>query len=113
MLSCTCQVEQSFDELNPAAVSANEAAGVMKIGVFTLHTTNHQHAKIAECEGNFANYLTVDEVASRLSVHPASVRRWIYEGRLKAVRFGPRVIRVPVRELEALGTPASELAAGW
>ena len=113
MLSCTRQVEQSFDELNPAAVSANEAAGVMKIGVFTLHTSSHQHAKIVECEGNFANYLTVDEVASRLSVHPASVRRWIAAGSLKAHRVGPRAIRVASSELDAFVQPASANGLGW
>lgn len=82
----------------------------MKIGVFTLHTSSHQHAKIVECEGNFANYLTVDEVANRLAVHPSSVRRWITNGYLKAHRIGPRAIRIASSELERIIEPASELA---
>ncbi|MEU3665775.1 helix-turn-helix domain-containing protein [Streptomyces virginiae] len=32
--------------------------------------------------------LRVKEVATRLKVHPATVYRWIHEGRLEAVRYG-------------------------
>lgn len=32
--------------------------------------------------------LTVDEVARRLKLHPETIRRWIREGRLKAVKLG-------------------------
>jgi excisionase family DNA binding protein len=32
--------------------------------------------------------LRVKEVADRLKVHPATVYRWINEGRLPAVRYG-------------------------
>ncbi len=34
--------------------------------------------------------LSVKEVASILSVHPSTVRRWEREGLLKAYRVGPR-----------------------
>jgi len=30
--------------------------------------------------------LTVKQVAERLQVHPITVRRWIYSGKLRAVR---------------------------
>ncbi|MEV8474856.1 helix-turn-helix domain-containing protein [Streptomyces sp. NPDC051173] len=39
--------------------------------------------------------LRVKEVASRLDVHPATVYRWIKEGRLRSVRYGkPQVVGV-------------------
>jgi excisionase family DNA binding protein len=42
---------------------------------------------------------TVREVASRLGVHPETVRRLIHDGRLDAVRVG-RVLRVEPASLE-------------
>jgi excisionase family DNA binding protein len=42
-------------------------------------------------------------VAERLNVRPETVRRWIREGRLRAFRCGPKVIRLSwKRTLEAL-----------
>jgi excisionase family DNA binding protein len=32
--------------------------------------------------------LTVDQVAKQLQLHPETVRRWIREGRIKAVKIG-------------------------
>lgn len=32
--------------------------------------------------------LTVDEVAKSLQLHPLTIRRWIAEGKLKAVKLG-------------------------
>ncbi len=32
--------------------------------------------------------LTVEEVAQRLKMHPETVRRWIRDGQLHAIRFG-------------------------
>ncbi|MGW4505725.1 helix-turn-helix domain-containing protein [Streptomyces sp. NPDC004436] len=39
--------------------------------------------------------LRVKEVATRLNVHPATVYRWINEGRLKAVRYGQPMVAGP------------------
>lgn len=42
--------------------------------------------------------LRVKEVAKRLNVHPATVYRWIQEGRLEAVRYGkPQVVGTPAQ----------------
>ncbi|MFD8142468.1 helix-turn-helix domain-containing protein [Streptomyces sp. NPDC059708] len=67
--------------------------------------------------------LRVKEVAKRLKVHPATVYRWINEGRLEAVRYGkPHVcgaaakgsggaIRVPESALVGFIPPESSQAA--
>ena len=44
---------------------------------------------------NARNLLTVPEVAEWARVHPKTVYRWIREGRLEAIQFGPRCFRIP------------------
>ncbi len=44
---------------------------------------------------NSRNLLTVPEVAEWARVHPKTVYRWIKEGKLEAIQFGPRCFRVP------------------
>lgn len=44
---------------------------------------------------NARNLLTVPEVAEWARVHPKTVYRWIREGKLEAIQFGPRCFRVP------------------
>jgi len=44
---------------------------------------------------NARNLLTVLEVAEWARVHPKTVYRWIREGKLEAIQFGPRTFRVP------------------
>ena len=40
------------------------------------------------------NLLTITEVASWSRVHPKTIYRWIRQGRLEAIRFGPRTTHV-------------------
>lgn len=49
-------------------------------------------------------YLTVDEVATRLKVSRQAVYNWINEGRLKAVKAG-RATRIPESAVKAFLTP--------
>ncbi len=44
---------------------------------------------------NARNLLTVLEVAQWARVHPKTVYRWIKDGRLEAIQFGPRTFRIP------------------
>lgn len=44
---------------------------------------------------NARNLLTVLEVAEWARVHPKTVYRWIKDGNLEAIQFGPRTFRVP------------------
>jgi excisionase family DNA binding protein len=46
--------------------------------------------------------LTVDEVASRLSLEPCTVRKMIYRGDLPSIRPTKRAVRVSEEALEAL-----------
>jgi excisionase family DNA binding protein len=49
--------------------------------------------------------LSIQETADYLGICSKTVRRYIAEGRLKAVRIGPRLIRVERDSLEALMRP--------
>ena len=44
---------------------------------------------------NTGNLLTVPEVAGWARVHPKTVYRWISDGKLEAIQFGPRTYRIP------------------
>lgn len=47
-------------------------------------------------------YLTVEEVAEQLGVHPATVRRWVQSGHIRAVRPGLRAFKIPASEVPRL-----------
>ena len=49
---------------------------------------------------NSRNLLTVLEVAEWARVHPKTVYRWIREGKLEAIQFGPRTFRIPEDTLD-------------
>ena len=44
---------------------------------------------------NSRSLLTVLEVAKWARVHPKTVYRWIRDGKLEAIQFGPRTFRIP------------------
>jgi excisionase family DNA binding protein len=47
-------------------------------------------------------YLTVEEVAERLRVNPASVRAWLRDGKLRGLALGGRTgWRIPAEAFEA------------
>jgi excisionase family DNA binding protein len=50
-------------------------------------------------------YATVQAAARHWNVSTRTIRRRIAEGKLKAVRVGPRSIRVAVEDVEQLGEP--------
>lgn len=45
-------------------------------------------------------FMTTQEIAELLKVSEATVRTWIHDGELRAVRFG-REFRIAVKDLEA------------
>ena len=44
---------------------------------------------------NSVNLLTVPEIAEWARVHPKTVYRWIKDGKIDAIQFGPRTFRIP------------------
>src|SRR5215210_832941 len=55
--------------------------------------------------------LTVDQVATRLKVHPETVRRWLRSGQLRGVRFGGKRTgwRIRASEVELVLSGAKQL----
>nr|WP_069403191.1 helix-turn-helix domain-containing protein [Mycolicibacterium holsaticum] len=49
--------------------------------------------------------ITIQAAAEMLAVDPRTIRRWIAQGRLKARRVGPKLIRVELASVEAMGQP--------
>ena len=47
-------------------------------------------------------YLTVAEIASELKLNQQTIRNWIDQGSLRAVRVGPRRVRVLRSELDRM-----------
>lgn len=63
--------------------------------------------------GKKCRWISVNECAELLSLHPLSVRKFIARGKIPAVRIG-RTVRVDLRTLETqLETQAQGQAAGW
>jgi excisionase family DNA binding protein len=52
----------------------------------------------------------VPEAAQRCGVHYRTIRRWIADGRLNAVRVGPRLLNVDADELAAFLRPTGGAA---
>ena len=44
---------------------------------------------------------TIQEVAEELRVHEETVRRWIRTGKVKALRYGHRTVRITEDEFNA------------
>jgi len=49
---------------------------------------------------HFPACCSIPELAEKLSIHRATVWRWVITGRLRSFRIGPRCIRVPLSEVE-------------
>ena len=54
---------------------------------------------------NTPTWASLDEAAEHLGVTTKTIRRYIARGILPAHRFGPRLIRVRLSDLDALVTP--------
>jgi excisionase family DNA binding protein len=50
-------------------------------------------------------YLSIQDAAKRIKVHPNTIRNLIKSGDLSAERVGSKIIRIKSTDLEALLTP--------
>ena len=48
-------------------------------------------------------WLTIREAADFIKVHPATIMRYIRDGKLKASRPSKRIVRICLEELNSLG----------
>src|SRR6266498_3229465 len=46
------------------------------------------------------SYLTIDQAAREVGVHPSTIRRWVDSGLLTAYRLGPKRLRIKSSDLE-------------
>ena len=53
-------------------------------------------------------YVKPADLAKRLKVSPGAVYKWIRQGKLHAVKFGERAIRIPQSSIEAFERQARE-----
>jgi excisionase family DNA binding protein len=53
----------------------------------------------------------IAEFSAKAGVHPKTTRRWIAEGRISAVRLGPRLIQIDPAELDRITQPVGGAAA--
>jgi len=50
-------------------------------------------------------WLSIRDISERLGCSEKTVRNFVADGRLEAVRFGPRMLRIDASELDRLATP--------
>lgn len=53
-------------------------------------------------------YYRIKEAAALFSISEKTIRRWITERYIKAVRIGGRSIRIPITEIDRLITPINQ-----
>lgn len=51
---------------------------------------------------NNETYLTVEQAANHIAVTTKTIRRWLDDGRLIGLYFGPGTLRIRLSDLEAL-----------
>lgn len=59
---------------------------------------NRNHPAVVADQHSFS----IREVAARYGIHESTVRRWIADGRVRALRFSATCVRIPLTELEKL-----------
>ena len=76
------------------------------------NTTRAGNSATYESETPQDQLETVNALAKKYNCHPNTLRNWIQSGKLSAVRFGPRMMRVRESDLQALLQPYENGQAG-
>jgi excisionase family DNA binding protein len=62
---------------------------------------NKSHVRLSAVNGNTRRrYVTIDEAAEYLSLHPATIRQMLADRRLTPYKLGPRVVRVDLNQID-------------
>lgn len=70
----------------------------------------NSRAAVNRCERRHPNLIGLQEAANYCDVSYRTVRRWIADGRINAVRVGPRLLKVDIADLEAFLQPTGGAA---
>lgn len=70
-----------------------------------LDSADHEDANMPSDAQLDAMGMTLAQAASLAQCHPHTIRRRIHDGTIKAIRVGPRLIRIPHGELAKLRMP--------
>lgn len=85
---------------------------LMEEGVMKKNTAEAGDSCTYESETLEDQWGTVTGLAKKYKCHPNTLRNWIQSGKLSAVRFGPRMMRVRESDLQALLQPYENGQAG-
>jgi excisionase family DNA binding protein len=61
-------------------------------------------------EGRHPELIGLPDAADRCGVHYRTLRRWIADGRINAVRVGPKLLKIDVADLDAFLQPTGGAA---
>ena len=68
-----------------------------------MHSSCMTTATLTPTPAAPTEWITVQEAAERYRCSTKTIRRWIYDGIIKARRIGPRLIRIDASSLENMG----------
>lgn len=51
---------------------------------------------------------TINEVAEKLRLKPHTIYRWVWSGRIKALKLGDKTIRIPEEEVQKIMVDRNE-----
>jgi len=71
---------------------------------------NTSRSPANRAERRHPELIGLPEAAERCDVSYRTVRRWVADGRLSAVRIGPRLLKVSITDLDALHQPVGGAA---
>ena len=78
----------------PAALAELEELLALAVRVSAQERAPASTDSPADGDGDYGRPMTVTEYATRMRIHPSTVRRWIRTGSLKVERHG-RTVRIP------------------
>lgn len=61
----------------------------------------HSRLSVNRRERRHPELIGLPEAADRCNVHYRTFRRWIAEGRIRAIRVGPKLLKVDIADLDA------------